>query len=108
LKTVWRKGEAAMPDYLVYRGETQLGSLTRIEGDLPWHRGTFAPTAAFMEVRPLFDRERELLDADRIEEWGKVWDEIAAPGLRLMPLDGREPITEFLLHIEDRQAWWRY
>jgi hypothetical protein len=55
----------------------------------------------------MFDRERELLDADRMDEWQKAYDKLAA-GLRLEPADGREPITEFLLHIEGRQAWWRY
>jgi hypothetical protein len=38
-----------------------------------------------------------------------AWDELAE-GLSLEPLDGRTPITEFLLHIgaDGRQAWWRY
>jgi hypothetical protein len=55
----------------------------------------------------MFDHERELLDADRMDEWQEAYDELAE-GLRLEPLDGREPITEFLLHIDGQQAWWRY
>jgi hypothetical protein len=98
-----------MPDYRVSRGEVFLGTLTRTGSDMPWWEGTFDPAPGFEAVRPLFDRERELLDADRVDEWGAAWDELAE-GLRLEPLDGRGPITEFLLHIEGdgRKASWRY
>ncbi len=97
-----------MPDYRVHRGNVLLGTLTRTGSDWPWWHGTFEPADGFEVVRSLFNRERELLDADR-DEWGVVWDELAQ-GLRLEPLDGREPITEFLLHIETdgRRATWRY
>lgn len=86
-----------------------LGTLTRTGSDMPWWEGTFDAAPGFAVVRPLFDRERELLDADRMDDWETVWDELAE-GLRLEPLDDREPITEFLLHIESdgRQASWRY
>ena len=98
----------SMADYQLFRGERRLGDLTRIDADFPWWSGIFEPTPAFEEVRPLFDREREQLEADAIEEWGQVWDAIAAPGLRLEPTDGRGPITEFLVHIDGQNAWWRY
>ncbi len=98
-----------MPDYLLYRGDVLLGSLNRTGSDMPWEEGTFDPYPAFEAVRSLFDRERELLDADRIDEWRAAWDELAA-GLKLEPLDGRGSITEFLLHIDcnGRRASWRY
>ena len=96
-----------MPDYRVYRGTVLLGTLTRTGTDMPWFEGTFRAAPGFKAVRPMFDRERELLDADRMDEWQEAYDELAE-GLRLEPLDGREPITEFLLHIDGQQAWWRY
>lgn len=96
-----------MPDYRVTRDGLLLGTLTRTGGDMPWWEGVFEPAPGFEAVRPLFDRERALLDADRLEEWEAAWDELAA-GLALEPLDGREPLTEFLLHIAGRQASWRY
>jgi hypothetical protein len=96
-----------MSDYRVYRGDELLGTLTRTDGDMPWHEGTFHPTAAFAGVAALFDRERELLDADCIDECNAIWEEIVAPGIWLEPLDGREMITECLLHIEGRRAWWQ-
>jgi hypothetical protein len=98
-----------MADYRVYRGDRLLGTLTRTGMDMPWWEGTFDPVPGFEAVRPLFDRERELLEADRIDEWGAAWDELAE-GLRLEPLDGRAPIIEFLLQSEadGRRASWRY
>lgn len=98
-----------MPDYRVFRGDLLLGILTELRGEMWWREGTFDAAPGFDAVRPLFDQERELLEADRIDEWGAAWDELAE-GLRLEPVDGREPITEFLLHIEadGRNASWRY
>lgn len=98
-----------MPDYRLHRGDVLLGTLTGTGSDMPWWQGTFKPTDGFDAVRSLFDRERELLNADRMDEWSTVWDELGE-GLWLEPLDGREPITEFLLHIEEdgRMATWRY
>jgi hypothetical protein len=74
-----------------------------------WDHGAFDAAPGSEAVRPLFDRERELLEADRIDEWCAAWDELAE-ALRLEPLDGNGPITEFLLHIEGdgRRATWRY
>ncbi len=98
-----------MADYRVFRGDQLLGTLTRTGGEMFWEEGDFVPAPGFEAVRPLFDRERTLLDADRIDEWCAAWDELAE-GLRLEPLDGREPITEFLLHIDGdaKRATWRY
>jgi hypothetical protein len=98
-----------MADYHVYRGDQLLGTLTQTGMDMPWWEGTFSPGPGFEAFRPMFDRERELLNADRIDEWCAAWDDLAE-GLRLEPLDGREPITEFLLHIEadGERARWRY
>jgi hypothetical protein len=97
-----------VPDYRVYRGDEFLGTLTETGLDMPWWEGVFDAAPAFEVVRPLFDRERELLDADRMDEWDAAWDDLAE-GLRLEPLDGSEPITEFVLHIDgDGRASWRY
>ena len=98
-----------MPDYYVYRGDVLLGILTRTGSDMPWWEGAFDAAPGFEVVRPLFNRERELWDVDRIEEWGAAWDELVA-GVRLEPLVGRDSIAEFLLHIDadGRCASWRY
>ena len=97
-----------MPDFRLYRGGVLLGSLTSTDDDFPWHNGTFVPAPAFEQVRPLFDRELALLNADRMDEWETAWEAVAALGLRMEPVTGGADIDEFLLHIEGQQAWWRY
>jgi hypothetical protein len=95
-------------DHRVVRNGVLLGTLTRTGSDMPWWEGEFGPAPGFESIRPLFDRERELLEADEdMDAWGRAYEELAV-GLFLEPLDGREPITEFLLHIDRRQASWRY
>ncbi len=97
-----------MADFHLYRGERLLGTLTRTDGDMPWHLGAFDPAPAFEEVRPLFDQELALLNADRMDEWEAAWAEVEALGLRLEPVPAGVAITEFLLHVEGPRAWWRY
>jgi hypothetical protein len=76
---------------------------------MPWWEGTVDAAPEFETLRALVDCEREVLDADQVDQWGKAWDELAE-GLRLEPTDGREPITDFLPHIEadGQRATWRY
>ncbi len=97
-----------MTDYHLYRDDCLLGALTRTDGDMPWHLGTFDPAPAFEDVRPLFDRELALLNADRMDEWEAAWGEVEALGLRLEPVPAGAAIDDFLLHIEGPRAWWRY
>ena len=97
-----------MPDYRLYRADVLLGTLTHTDDDFPWHNGTFDPTPAFEDVRPLFDRELALLNAGRMDELELAWKEFAALGLRMRSVATGADINEFLLHIEGQRAWWRY
>jgi hypothetical protein len=76
---------------------------------MPWWRGKFDPAPGFASLRALFDRERELLESDEMDAWGLAWNQLSE-GLVLEPMDGRERITEFTLHIEadGKHASWRY
>jgi hypothetical protein len=95
--------------YRLLRGDKLLGTVTHhpAHDDFPWRGGVFEPTPEFDSVRPLFDEELRLLNADRMDEWTVAWDDIERPGLALEPLDGGSPITEFLIHIDGTKTWWR-
>jgi hypothetical protein len=97
-----------MPNFHLYRGEQLLGTLTYASSDMPWEHGTFEPTPAFEEFRPLFDRELALLNADRMDEWEEAWSEIEELGLHLKRGPASKAIDEFLLHVDGSNAWWRY
>ncbi len=94
--------------YLLFRADTLLGVLAQTDSHNDWHHGRFKPSAGFQTVRHLFDRERELYDSNRLDEWASLWEEIAAPGMRLEPVAGGEHVHEFLIHIEGKQARWRF
>jgi hypothetical protein len=99
--------------FLLYRDDQLLGELTAASPDFPWHQGDFHPTPAFEEVRPLFERELELLDlvdGEQMAQWEAVWTAIYDLGVQLRPASARdasEDISEFLLHIDGDEAWWR-
>ena len=94
--------------FQLYRGETLLGVLTPTESDQPWWLGSFAPTIAFEEVRPLFLQELKLLNADQMGEWELLQTQIQTLELKLVPSDGSDSVSDFLLHIDAENAWWRY
>jgi hypothetical protein len=95
-------------DYELYRGGERLAVLTRSGVEFPWYEGGYEPTASFLTVRHLFDRELALLNDDQMDEWELAWEEIRLPGLLLHPRDGRPDITEFVIHFDEEGARWRY
>lgn len=99
------------------QGDTLLGTLTVTDLDQPWFLCLFAPEAAFEAVRPLFDAELAVGEAEDharsigvnigIDAWESAYQNIEALGLRLVP-DVGETIDHFLLHINGAEAWFRY
>jgi hypothetical protein len=93
------------------RGNVRLGTLQVIDLDQPWFVCEFVSTPDFEDVKPLFDEELALLeesDTFDIEAWEKAYSRIDDLGLQLVPTDSAAPISEFLLHIDGREARFRY
>ncbi|MFF9817425.1 hypothetical protein [Streptomyces sp. NPDC014006] len=82
-----------------------IGEVVVEEADFPWLRGRFAAGPAFGSVRALFERELALADDEDWDAWERVWDDISRT-VTLHAPDG--PVAEFLLHIEDDRAWFRW
>jgi len=81
--------------------------------DQPWFFCQFKQTAAFEEFKPMFDKELELLNTGLVSEevmaaWEEAVETIDALGLILVSLDDSSKITDFLLHIDGEEAWFRY
>lgn len=105
-----------MPRMLnLVRGNALLGTIEVKPGeaDLPWHSGTFHPSADFELVRALFDQELRILransndDSALWDEWEGVHEKLHEPGLRLETADRSYTADEILIHIENSEAWWR-
>jgi hypothetical protein len=90
------------------RGDELLGVLLSKATDFPWVSCAFEPTASFEEVRPLFDEELKLLDADLMDAWQSANDCVNALGLQLIDTKDDKDIGEFLLHIRGNEAWFRF
>ncbi|GGL33580.1 hypothetical protein [Planomonospora parontospora] len=89
----------------VLRGRELVGEIIVEDADFPWLRGRFAPGPAFAGVKPLFDRDLELMEEQRWDEWEEVYEEIRK-AVRMVAPSG--PVAEFLLHIEKGEAWFRW
>ena len=90
------------------RRDELLGVLRSLDTDFPWVNCIFEPTTSFDEVRPLFDEELKLLDADQMEEWETAYERINALKLQLIATKDDKDVGEFLLHIRGKEAWFRY
>lgn len=97
MTSIWR---------LVLRDEV-IGEIEITDSDFPWLSGTFVARSGFAEVKPLFDEELALLECEDYDAWDDVYCRIRGTGLRLFAGDGNE-VVEFLLHIRDGEAWFRY
>jgi hypothetical protein len=90
-----------------------LAELEVTDGDFPWLSATVRPTEAFEAVRPVFEAELRALrasedstDDGEVDAWERAYLEVRAAVVLIDP-DG-QPVSEFLLHVEDDQAWWRW
>jgi len=87
--------------FYLKRAETLLGVLKDSGQDFPWHYFKFEPTAAFDEVRPLFDRR----ETDYWDNQEEASQQIKALGLRLVDAtDGTEIENSSLLFIKGHEA----
>ncbi|MFI0355231.1 hypothetical protein [Actinomadura sp. 9N407] len=84
-----------------------VGEITIETADWPWLNGRFAAGPGFPRLEPLFSQELTLLDQIDCdyEAWEAVYEQIAGSVQLLAP---HGPVAEFLLHIQDDQAWFRW
>ncbi|MCB5163974.1 hypothetical protein LG634_03880 [Streptomyces bambusae] len=86
-----------------------LGDITIDDSDFPWLHGRFTPTPAFAPFKPWFDESLSLLRAKEYERFEAAYDRIEQTLTLLSPSPtGRTPVAEFLLHIRDDRAWFRW
>ncbi|MFD9596170.1 hypothetical protein ACFWA9_25960 [Kitasatospora sp. NPDC059973] len=87
------------------RQEELPGEIVIDESEFPWLHGRFAPAPTFGAVKPWFDESLALVEAEEFERFDDSYDRIAA-ALTLLAPSG--PVAEFLLHISDGRAWFRW
>lgn len=90
-----------------------LAELEVTDGDFPWLYATLRPTEAFEPVRPIFEAELRALRASEdgdtdgeVTAWERAYLEVRAAVVLIDP-DG-QPASEFLLHVDGDEAWWRW
>jgi hypothetical protein len=90
------------------QAENLLGALTFVRVDAAWVVCRFEATPAFASIRPLFEAELDLFDhyADW-DTWETAYRQIADLELSLDPIQGGEPLQDFLLHVEGDTAWFK-
>ena len=85
-----------------------LGVLHSYESNFPWLNCKFEATSAFEKFRPLFETELAALGADDMTNWEAAHERITELDLNLLNIDENKWIDNFLLHIEDNEAWFRF
>jgi hypothetical protein len=95
-------------EYQLRRGNDVLGRLTSCAPDFPWMCCKFEPSASFAEMKQLFDDELRLLNGEDTIAWEDAYEKIRALKLRLVRTNGEDEISEFLLHIDGDEVWFRF
>lgn len=89
-------------------GEIVLGRLVDIEPDMFWSDAVFEATDAFLPYKPLFDEEYQALEAGDMDAVNRLQEKIDELGLRLVAETGTAEITDFMLHVYEDRASFRY
>ncbi|MEV4560357.1 hypothetical protein AB0K51_25635 [Kitasatospora sp. NPDC049285] len=98
---MWQPGDV----WQVLSGGEVVGEIAVDEGDWPWLSGHFTSKPGFDALRPLFERELALAEAEDWDAWEPVVEEISRNVQLASP---KGPVTEFLLHVDGESAWFRY
>jgi hypothetical protein len=96
------------PTWQLLRGDQIVADLIVYGGDFPWVNARLEPKEGFEEIRPIFEDELRLLDADdeNVEAWEQAYYRVRSE-VKLAHPDGHL-VPEFLLHIDGTEAWWRW
>ena len=95
------------PTWQLLRGDQIVADLIVYGDDFPWVNARLVPREAFEEIRPIFEDELRLLDdEENIEAWEQAYYRVRSE-VKLAHPDGHL-VPEFLLHIDGREAWWRW
>ncbi|HEX6353869.1 hypothetical protein [Actinophytocola sp.] len=89
-------------------GDELVGTITIEDQDFPWLSGSFAAEPGFARWAPLFADELALLDRDDPEDisrWEELYEQITGALTLVAP---GEPVEDFLLHIDEGRAWFRW
>ena len=86
----------------------EASSVRKTGTDQPFLLGEFQPTPEYASVRELFADELRLLDAGQVDEWEVAYERISSRTLVLRAVETGETINDPLVHINDREAWFRH
>jgi len=95
-------------EFLLKQSEKLVGTLRLYQIDQPYFYCKFEPTEAFQPFKSFFDQELKLLNEGNFEVWDEFYHQITNFNLMLVVGEGGEIIKDFLLHIENDEAWFRY
>ncbi len=85
-----------------------MGVIEITKVDQPWIYGTWTPTVAFCDYKKLFDRLLQAVETDNVDEVNVIQEQIDALDLRLVDVATKGKLSEFMLHVKDDEAWFRY
>ncbi|MFJ5294613.1 hypothetical protein [Streptomyces sp. NPDC088348] len=92
-------------EWRLLSGNILVGTIVVDDPGMPWQRGRFSPEPAFSQFKPWFDEINALVEAEEWQRFDGVYDLIEG-ALTLESPSG--PVTEFLLHIDQERAWFRW
>lgn len=90
----------------LYARDDVVAELVVTGGDFPWLEARVEPRPGLERYRALFDAEWAASQAEDWEAADRIYGQFQRE-LRLVDANGVE-VAEFLLHIQGRDAWWRW
>lgn len=96
-----------LDSWQLVRGAEILAELRFTHADQPWLFCTFHPRPVFSSVASFFARDVALLESNDQAAKDAAANAIDNLGLTLVNVSSGETISEFWLHVQGQQAWFR-
>ncbi|MCX5204527.1 hypothetical protein OG897_24110 [Streptomyces sp. NBC_00237] len=92
-------------EWRLLHGGDLIGTITVDDIDMPWYRGRFLPERGFGQFKRWFDEVNVLVGDADFGGFEAAYDRIEHALTLLSP---HGPVAEFLLHIDQERAWFRW
>jgi len=92
-------------DWLIYVGDTWIGTLAPTGSDDDWYYADFTPGDGWGNFAPWFQQAVEAHKAGNDNDWNSIYSQLLSMGLTISA-DNGESYNGPTLHIDGSQAWF--
>jgi hypothetical protein len=93
--------------FILKSKDTTYGDILIDDVEFPWYYGEWEPTERFKTIKPVFEADVQAMNRQESAAIEGATKEIRKLELKILSEDSRHTITDPLIHIDKRRAWFK-